>query len=149
MCMTIPQRKFTTIKEVKESIQTATKNIVVFKTTPYSAKSNFRSSVCDTFRYTRYEKHTLSTKLEDSIIANGYWEQYDVEVGFHSFKSMISAIFHGTDEYYTHVFIIPKGSRYLTGYYNNDNIINYVSEDLVWIGNAYNPLNWIRAKTWK
>lgn len=84
-------------------------------------KKHFYSLV----NFYKYEKHVLQPYVQ--LRPYQYYsnpEKYEVNQGYHSDAGSVK----GSNA----VFVIPKGTKYIQGYYNNDKSrVNYVSETII------------------
>jgi len=62
--------------------------------------------------------------------------------GYHSRKKL-------SDEFNNAVFVIPKGAEYYEGGENGSNVVNYVSNTIIYVGHAMNPLTWFKLIYYK
>jgi len=117
----------------EEAIITAKENIFCYK-----QLSAFGFSQPQKFKYElgKLNKHVIINKKQadsrDVRIGNANYGETLVEEGYHSRND--SSI---KDK--THLFMIPKGTKYITGGENSSDRDNYVSETIIYLGRN----NWI------
>ncbi len=69
-----------------------------------------------------------------------------VLTGFHT----VNRGYHSYNRFHHGLFIIPKGTKYIDGWFNDcKGIKNRVSSNIVYIGCAWNPFAWIKALSFK
>ena len=88
-------------------------------------------------RYFRYSKNELQKEVEFTFSDNSS----RVEQGYHSIKYFYQAL---TWSLRTQLFLIPKGSIYYEGKLNYSDTVSFASNRIVWIGSAWNPLNYFK-----
>ena len=119
-----------------KTIYIADKDIVCYKLGKISKLGKLFSPITrTTYGYTR----NVPTEPVE-LYFGGYYED-QVNEGYHSATSLKSLSdtrsAYGTYELRDRkagVFIIPKGSKYIKGFFNNSIYPNYVSESLIYIG---------------
>jgi hypothetical protein len=130
MCLTSPTELL---------VSTAEKNIICFKN-GYVYRFKFHPSHYSSFKYIKGK----STKQVELKILSDRFNKFAVEEGYHS-----STKANNEDDSYDHVFLIPKGTKYIKGFNNYSSENNYVSETLVWMGYKFNPITWLRVWLYK
>lgn len=123
------------------TVHVAKKNIIVFK----QLIPGNRSAIQD-YPYTKNE---LNREEELEPIEDWPIEDWDDSVS----KFRVNSGYHSRnacDFFYTSLFIIPKGTQYIEGFFNNSKVErNRVSSNIVYIGSMWNPFNWIKALLWE
>jgi hypothetical protein len=122
---------------------TAKRNILVFKKGLILSKgfiARHRNYV-----YRRFQRSPL-VLLKPMNPYTHSKDVYEVDEGYHSFNSPFNK---HVDFRSNALFIIPKGVSYVKGTFSTFNVKNRVSTQIVYIGKLWNPINWIRALTFK
>lgn len=114
----------TTNKEVK----IAKENIVVYKVLRVFGQSLFQG-----FKYKLYQKYRLANRLYPYSSIR-YSNLFEVEEGFHSFPFKKDAQDELRIGRILSQFIIPKGSQYVEGVWENTSTPNIVSNQIIRIG---------------
>lgn len=112
-------------------IKTAEKDIVVYK------NLNNGESSMQRFTYKRF-KHNFNIPIKLESTRFGVPR---VNQGYHSF--LTPQAYSYNSESTNSVFIIPKGTQYVEGFYNTTSIPNYVSSDIIYIGHSSDPITYI------
>lgn len=122
------------------TVHVAEKDIIVFKRLDvFESRNKKRSFFQRLFglnktvkRYCPTYSSSLEYKLNEKnpemcIIPRQYGEYYEVESGYHS------DVVH-SPSYHNATFVIPKGTRYIKGWYNDEEEReNYVSEQIIFV----------------
>lgn len=126
------------------TVKVAKKNIIVFKGGYYGVDS-LRT---DLKHYTYYKMENnpnvpLVPVAEKKYTCGHY---HPVETGYH----IVNRGYHSYNRFHHALFIIPKGTEYIDGWYNDSKSTpNRVSSNIVYIGCAWNPLTWLKAFSFK
>lgn len=76
-----------------------------------------------------YKIGKLNSPIKIKAVADRY-DEFSVEKGYHSFVDQDNPRVSSINA----LFIIPKGTKYIKGWYNDDeNILNYVSETIIFV----------------
>ena len=94
-------------------------------------------------QYYKYKNGVLQPKVKLDIRKSDYKDNAWVNDGYHSYINF----FDKGDQ----VFLIPKGAEYIEG--GDNEIVEkhdvYVSDQIVWIGNKWNPITWLKVLFYK
>lgn len=111
----------------------ASKNIIVTK--QGEVKKNGRFEPIYTTTNFTYPREILVEKV--NIKPETRFGSMKINEGYHSWISFFGG---------SHLFIIPKGTTYYVGGFNDpDKTNNYCSEQIIWIGHKLSPLTWLKV----
>lgn len=124
MCLEIKNENF--------KIKIAKKPIICFKLGRVK-KNRFHSP----FYSKTYYKNMINFEVKLGIINLPNLKLIIINEGYHSYVHFFS---NGNQ-----LFLIPKGTKYVRGGINDHDRNNgYVSENIIWLGSKWNPLNWLK-----
>lgn len=118
--------------------------IVVFK----HGCRTYAGGLHTTYQYASYYKDKLNpvvnVQVNDINVGTERYP-YAVERGYHSFVSLLDCIADASND--PSLFVIPVGTRYIEGIFSispSKKTRNIVSEQIVYLGSVWNPLNWLK-----
>lgn len=115
------------LKTIDPEIKTATKSIICFK-----AANFIENQRIGPFNNNIYYREGEVTKDIDIKVD----KDDTVQHGYHSFNSYKDICKEFSKYIEKGIFIIPAGAKYFDGFYNDDNYLNRVSSQIVYLGPA-------------